>query len=117
MKTQHTPEKWYLDSTGLYVVNFPPSRGAFLKNGDKAIACSPSPYTWTEEEREMIAAAPETAAELERLKALNAEMVEAVWALKDLLFNRDHGNGAQNWSDTKDRARAIITKYAKTKGE
>ena len=46
-------------------------------------------------------------AEIDRLKAINAELRAA---LSDLLFNVQYGNGAAAWEDSKETARAALAK-------
>jgi len=50
----------------------------------------------------------------EKTALANARLIAAapdlLSALKDLLFNCDHGNGLNAWEKTKEKARAAISK-------
>ena len=73
MNTKHTPGPWTID--GLHIIG----------NGYSIAHINSHRTTEGRENAELIAAAPETAAERDRLKEINAELLEAANAAIDAI--------------------------------
>ncbi len=73
MSAQHTPGPWINDAPGCVAKHWP--------EGGKATVCICPAGAEGEANARLIAAAPETAAERDQLRALNAELLAALRAL------------------------------------
>lgn len=98
MTARHTPGPWHVQPSdhpgGLLIKPIP---------GQVVAQCDEVPEM--EANASLIAAAPETAAERDRLKAINAEMLEALKALHDRVRQHTSKHNPFDWqSGSDDRA-------------
>jgi hypothetical protein len=105
MSAQHTPGPWINDAPGCVAKHWP--------EGGKATVCICPAGAEGEANARLIAAAPETAAERDHLRALNADMLAA---LREIL-QRENARAAtlrcmEEWAQLDDSHKNINTARA-----
>jgi hypothetical protein len=106
----HTPGPWYVgaQNDGLYIIDRQPSPSNDDPRHDADVELVATPFAargaTVEANARLIAAAPETAAERDRLRVENAELLEALKDVMERLVDRHEAD------ESAVKARAVIAK-------
>ena len=102
--TQHTPGPWHVNGSEI-------TPAIWVEESDGKRICTIKPSEQDASNARLIAAAPETAAERDRLRAVNAELVKVVQAYLSTVENK---KSKPDLADVDAMARRAL---AKAKGE